>query len=130
MQVKPRNNESKIEFFTSEASDEPDSSDYSKIALLMVEAYREGSRNDIIFDLSGFLYRQNLKLEIAENIVIGLCKLTNDEEVSNRLQVVQNTYEKAMDGKLITGQNALFETLERIIGIDAQRKSLKISCSY
>ena len=85
----------KIEFFTSEASDEPDSSDYSKIALLMVEAYREGSRNDIIFDLSGFLYRQNLKLEIAENIVIGLCKLTKDEEVSNRLQVVQNTYEKA-----------------------------------
>ena len=83
----------------------------------MLDAYREGSRNDIIFDLSGFLYHQNLKLEIAESIVKDLCKLTNDEEVSNRLQVVQNTYEKAMDGELITGQNALFETLERIVGM-------------
>ena len=96
LQVKSKNNNKpKIAFFTSEASDEPDSSDYSKIASLIVEAYREGSRNDIIFDLSGFLYHQNLKLEIAESIVKDLCKLTNDDEVSNRLQVVQNTYEKA-----------------------------------
>ena len=70
LQVKSKNNNKpKIAFFTSEASDEPDSSDYSKIASLIVEAYREGSRNDIIFDLSGFLYHQNLKLEIAESIV-------------------------------------------------------------
>ena len=125
LQVKSRNNESKIEFFTSEASDEPDSSDYSKIASLIAKHIARDRRNDIIFDLSGFLYRQNLKLEIAESIVKDLCKLTNDEEVSNRLQVVQNTYEKAMDGKLITGQNALFETLERIVGIDAAEKIIK-----
>ena len=119
LQVKSRNNESKIKHFASKSYDKVNSSDCSNIASVIANAYRNGSRNDIIFDLSGFLYRQNLKLEIAESIVKDLCKLTNDEEVSNRLQVVQNTYEKAMSGELITGQNALFKTLVRIVGTDA-----------
>jgi hypothetical protein len=102
-----------------EMHDEIDSSDCCTIASTISNAYRDGSRNDIVFSLSGLLCGQNLKLESAEIIVQHLCKLTNDEEVSNRLQVVQNTYEKAMNGELITGHTALFETLRRILGNDA-----------
>ena len=119
LQVKSINNESKIKLFASKSYDKVNSSDCSNIASVIANAYRNGSRNVMIFDLSGFLYRQNLKLEIAESIVKDLCKLTNDEEVSNRLQVVQNTYEKAMSGELITGQNAFFKTLVHIVGTDA-----------
>ena len=88
LQVKSINNESKIKLFASKSYDKVNSSDCSNITSVIANAYRNGPRNDIIFDLSGFLYRQNLKLEIAESIVKDLCKLTNDEEVSNRLQVV------------------------------------------
>jgi hypothetical protein len=119
LQVKPRNNKSNIKLFAFKSYDKVNSSDCSNVASVIANAYRNGSRNDMIFDLSGFLYRQSLKLEIAESIVKDLCKLTNDEEVSNRLQVVQNTYEKAMSGELITGQNAFFKTLVHIIGTDA-----------
>jgi hypothetical protein len=119
------NNKSKIEVFTSETQEEVAPSDYSKIAPSIVGAYRQGSRNDIVFRLSGFLCHHNLTLKSIESIVRELCDLTNDEEVSNRILVVQNTYEKAVSGNLVTGYTALFETLERIVGTDTANQIIR-----
>ena len=85
LQIKSRNNGSKIKLITSETHDEVSHVDYSKIASLIADAYRGGSRNDIIFVLSSFLWHQNIKLENAQHIIENLCRLTNDEEVSSRL---------------------------------------------
>ncbi len=111
--------------FTYETLYEIGSTDCSNIASVISNAYRNGSRNDIIYDLSSFLIHQTLKLKSAKEIIEYLCTLTDDEEVSNRLQVVQNTYEKAINGEPITGPNSLSETLERIIGTDAAKQITK-----
>ena len=95
------------------------SEESSQIALILASAYRSGSRNDIIFVLSGFLLHRGFVQNAAEAIVKDICKLTNDEEVENRLVVVRNTYNKANDGKPIIGRNGLLETLERVIGIES-----------
>ncbi len=101
------------------------SSDCSDIASLISDAYRNGSRNDIIFDISGFLFRQKLKFESTKNIVEHLCRLTNDDEITNRIKVVQNTYEKAISGEIVTGHNALLVTLKRIVGFDAAKQIIR-----
>jgi hypothetical protein len=94
--------------------------DYSKVASIIVPAYHNASRNDIIFGLSGFLFEEfNLGLKDAERIVTELCQATNDEELSARLVVLRNTYKKANSGRRITGRKELVQTLERIVGIDS-----------
>lgn len=82
-------------------------SDCSLIASAIASAYRNGSRNEIMFALSGYLWHQNVSLEIAEGIVRELGKITDDEEIENRVEVVRRTYEKANAGKSITAGNKL-----------------------
>ena len=42
--------------------------------------------------------------------------------MTNRLEVVRRTYEKAYAGELVTGRNKLVEILERVVGlVDANR---------
>jgi hypothetical protein len=125
LEPKPGNYESRSRPFANESYDRMGSTDYSDIASVIAIAYRNGTRDAIVFDLSGFLYHQNINQENVENIVRDLCKLTDDEEVSSRLRVVQNTYEKPKNGEMVTGKNALFKTLERIVGIDTADQIIK-----
>jgi hypothetical protein len=90
----------------------------SQIVSMFANAYRCGSRNDIVYALSGFLSHDGLSLNAAEDVVRHLCKLTGDEEIKNRLAVVRNTYEKANKGEPITGRNELIEILERTGGLE------------
>ena len=85
---------------------------------ILASAYRNGNRNDIIFALSGFLRHGGFSLDATEIIVNQLCQMTGDEEIENRLVVVRKTYEKANNGKPITGRNELFEILERAVGLE------------
>src|SRR5919106_2913225 len=97
-------------------------SDCPRIASAIAIAYLNGSRDEIVFNLSGYLWHENLKLETAENVVKELCEITEDEEIKNRLEVVRRTYEKADARKLITGRNKLVEILERVVGIVAANR--------
>jgi hypothetical protein len=101
-----------------EPFNEIDSSDSLRIASVVAIAYRNGSRHDIIFQLSSFLCRGNLRLGSAETVVRDLCKITGDEETDNRLDVLHRTYYKAKNGDPITGSNGLTEILERVVGIE------------
>jgi hypothetical protein len=67
---------------------------------MLANAYHSGSRNDIIFALSGCLSHGGFSLDAAETVVNQLCKMTGDEEIENRLVVVRKTYEKLKMGNL------------------------------
>lgn len=108
-----------------EPSNELDSSDSLQIASVVANAYRNGTRNDIIFQLSGFLWHANIKLETAETIVKYLCRITDDEETDNRLEVVRNTYAKAKNGEPVTGRGGLSETFERVVGSESANKIVR-----
>jgi hypothetical protein len=99
---------------------------HSKIASIIIPAYQEHSRNDIIFHLPAFLYKEfNLTLEDTEKIVGELCQVTNDDELDNRLTVVRNTYNKAKNGEPINGRTGLLETLERVVGVESATQMVK-----
>jgi hypothetical protein len=108
--INPSLNESINEITTTESS---------QIVSILASAYRNGNRNDIIFALSGFLRHGGFVLDAAETVVKELCKITDDEEIENRLAVMRNTYNKANDGKPITGRNGLIKLLERIMDVEA-----------
>lgn len=108
-----------------ESINEITSNESSQIASILVSAYRNGNRNDIIFALSGFLCHRGLVLDAAETVVNELCKITGDEDIENRLVVMRNTYQKANEGKPITRRNELFEILERVVGVEPANKIIK-----
>ena len=107
--INPSLDESINEIITTESS---------QIVSILASAYRNGNRNDMIFALSGFLRHGGFSLDATETIVNQLCQMTGDEEIKNRLVVVRKTYEKANNGKPITGRNELFEILERAVGLE------------
>ena len=73
--------------------------------------YKEGSRNYIIFALSGYLLKEKILYKEAKHIVEDLCQKTNDEEKENRLQVLAVTYSKDPEKHNIIG----FEELKNYI---------------
>ena len=75
--------------------------------------YRKGLRGDFVYGLSGFLYKNKIKLESAEKIIDLLCQSTNDEEHKNRITVLHNTYNKANTGAPIAGYSPLIDILTR-----------------
>jgi hypothetical protein len=107
-------------------STENESVAYSKIASTIIPAYQKSCRNDIVFYLSALLCKEfNLTLVATEKIVGELCQVTNDDELGSRIAVVRNTYSKAKNGEPINGRTGLFETLERIVGVESASQIIK-----
>ena len=71
--------------------------------------YYEGKRNDIIFGLAGLLFKSNIALPGAKELVVKLCDFTHDEQKSNRLEVAEDTYTKGINGEDIKGYVHLVE---------------------
>lgn len=105
---------------------EYNSAAYLKIVSAIIQAYQQGSRNDIVYYLSAFLCKEfNLTSEGTENIIGEICRVTNDDELESRLTVVRNTYCKAKNGEPINGRTGLLETLERIVGVESANQIIK-----
>jgi DNA polymerase, archaea type len=77
--------------------------------------YHQNHRDDIIFGLSGVLFKLHISLPSAKNLVNVLCDSINDEQKSSRLKVLEDTYLKGLNGKEITGSTHLIDVLARII---------------
>jgi putative DNA primase/helicase len=73
--------------------------DVEQIVYEIKDFYQLHSRHDIVFGLSGYLYKNGIALESAERTIIALCQITNDEE--------KNSNE-------ITGYTLLITVLTRI----------------
>ncbi|HEX5904587.1 MAG TPA: hypothetical protein VFY50_00905, partial [Candidatus Nitrosocosmicus sp.] len=87
--------------------------DIEEIAFQIKDYYQKNSRHDIIYGLSGYLYKENVSIQSAEKIIVMLCRITNDEEQNNRITVLHNTYTKGQNSQEITGYSHLFDTLAR-----------------
>ena len=65
------------------------------IATLMAPFYREGSRHDIAYSLSGFLRRCNWPQERTEQFIENLASVFQDDQFDDRIQCVRDAYEAA-----------------------------------
>jgi DNA polymerase, archaea type len=76
--------------------------------------YKKGFRHDLVFGLSGLLFKNKISLPSARRLISILCDFTHDEEKASRLQVLDDTYLKGLDGQEIKGISQLQETLARV----------------
>ena len=78
------------------------------------ESYQKGSRHDLVFGLSGLLFKNKISLPSAKHLISLLCDFTHDEEKNSRLEILSDTYSKGLDGHEIKGATQLQEVLLRI----------------
>jgi putative DNA primase/helicase len=94
--------------------------DIEQIVYEIKDFYQLHSRHDLVFGLSGYLYKNGIELESAENVIIKLCQTTNDEEKNNRITVLRNTYSNGQSGnEEITGYTQLLTILTRVSDANA-----------
>jgi len=89
-----------------------------QVVSLLTDYYKEGHRDELIFGLSGLLFKNKITLTSAKGLVGTLCDRTNDQEKNSRIQVLQNTYMKAINGNEISGATHLLEVLMLICNND------------
>ncbi|MGD1836628.1 MAG: bifunctional DNA primase/polymerase [Nitrososphaeraceae archaeon] len=84
-----------------------------EITEILKPYYNNGQRNDFVLSLSGWLRKLGLQFEIAEQIILDLSD--NDEEKSNRLITLSETYKK--------------NDIDEIVGYSGLIKLLLFSCT-
>jgi hypothetical protein len=87
--------------------------DIEEIIYKIKDYYQRYSRDNIIFGLSGYLFKSNIAIESAEKLILALCKITNDEELNSRITVLHDRYARGPKGEKIAGQTHLLATLSR-----------------
>jgi DNA polymerase elongation subunit (family B) len=80
--------------------------------------YKEGHRDELVFGLSGLLFKNKVSLVSAKNLLSTLCDRTNDEEKNSRIKVLENTYMKALNGDEISGASHVLEVLTLVCNND------------
>jgi hypothetical protein len=75
--------------------------------ILASNSYVEHARNDLIYGLAGHLFHNHISQGTATILVGRLCDKAQDEEKSNRLEVVSETYNKGKIGKPLRGISQL-----------------------
>jgi putative DNA primase/helicase len=88
--------------------------DVEEIVYQIKDFYQLHSRHDLVFGLSGYLYKNKIALESAERLIISLCQTTNDEEKNSRITVLHNTYSNGQNGNKTIGYTQLLTVLTRI----------------
>ena len=79
---------------------------------ILLPYYTNGRRDNLVFALSGFLYKNRVPESIISEIVESLSSHTNDEEWPARLQVVKDTCNKDPKSDQVSGYNKLVEALD------------------
>ncbi len=79
-------------------------------------SYNKNSRHNIVYALSGYLYKSNVALDSSKKVVASLCHATNDEESKSRMIVLETTYAKAQNGEQVAGHTYLKDVLIQNIG--------------
>ncbi|TVP40446.1 bifunctional DNA primase/polymerase [Candidatus Nitrosocosmicus arcticus] len=89
-----------------------------KLIEILEPVYVKGQRDDIIFGLSGLLFKKFHSLDCIKRFVIRLCVRCNDEQKDQRVMVVHKTYQKWTNGEEVTGITHLSEVFTKIIAND------------
>lgn len=82
-----------------------------RIAQIIARHRSPGQGHDMILALSGFLASNDWTLEQTEDVVMDILRLTDDDDVANRLQAVQDTYKRYARGDSVIGLQGLSELL-------------------
>ena len=94
--------------------------DDSKIESIVKELapfYKTGSRDEIVFSLGGCLHKWQIERESAVKTINLLATDTSDEERSDRIQTINNTYTKKRDSSDVSGRNRFIETLAVVTNV-------------
>ncbi len=73
--------------------------------------WRLGNRQDLAMCLSGYLAKQDIKLQVTLEIISQLSKICDDKEITQRLSSAKSTYNRYQKGNLIKGFSGLKEIL-------------------
>ena len=73
----------------------------------IIPSYKIGSRNLMIFALSGFFVKSKIPFKEARHIVENICNQSKDDEQENRMKVLAGTYNKNPMKQKILGYNEL-----------------------
>jgi putative DNA primase/helicase len=76
-------------------------------AVALLAAHWQAGRHDMTLPLAGMLQRGGMPYDQAEYLLTTLCNIAGDDEVSNRLEALRNTYDKAAIGQPVTGAPTL-----------------------
>lgn len=68
---------------------------------------KEGQRHTLALGLSGYLYSLSWPKAMVRHLFEKVCSLVNDEEVQERIDTLDNTYEKGEQGEQVTGYDTL-----------------------
>ncbi|GAB6073309.1 hypothetical protein JCM14244_16860 [Venenivibrio stagnispumantis] len=74
--------------------------DFEKLKEVIKRGYKEGSRQNIIMYLSGFLKKSGIDYETAKDFVKEIATQMHDEEIESRLNAVEYTYKKANEDEI------------------------------
>ena len=83
----------------------------TEIVSVLKEHYRAGSRDEMIFGITGLLFKNRVSLPSAKEIISTLCDSTNDEEKTSRLEVLKNTYMKGLNGEELKATSQVLKVL-------------------
>ena len=94
-----------------------DDSKVESIAKELAPFYKTGSRDEIAFSLGGCLHKWQIDRESAIKTINLLATDASDEERSDRIQTIENTYTKKRDSSDVSGRKRFIEILALVTNI-------------
>jgi hypothetical protein len=94
----------------------------TRIVNLVKSCYSKGSRNDIVFALSGYLHRRYVSVRSILDTIGYLAE--DDEKKSSRIQVAGDTCNKPRDSNEVSGYKRLVEVLSLAMGSQIDAKEM------
>ena len=82
-----------------------------QLAQLLAQYWEPGKRHDLSLYLSGFLAQEMWSKDQVSELMKEITELSGDDELYNRLQTVETTFDKFKEGKKIRGRQGLGEII-------------------
>jgi hypothetical protein len=80
------------------------------IANSLLPYWAKGRRQDLTLAIAGYLYKNNVNVDVTRCLVLYLGQITDDEELQMRLDAVKGTYTKKVEE--VSGYNRLLELVD------------------
>jgi hypothetical protein len=82
-----------------------------QVVELLCDYWVDGKRHDLSLFLCGFLANEGWTESNVKELVTALVNRTGDDDLYNRIETVETTYERHRDGKSVRGRQGLGEFL-------------------
>jgi len=78
-------------------------------ACLLAKLWKQGSRHDLALALAGVLVRAEFRKETSINIIRSICRVADDEEIKDRIRVIEDTYSRFQHEERVAGKKRLYK---------------------